>query len=53
VGYLYVRALWMLHVMYYGDAALVVERHERLHNVVQVNVVPRGLLGHVIEVGTK
>jgi hypothetical protein len=42
----------MLHFLSYGDAALV-ERHQRLHNVVQVNVVPRGLLGHVIEVETK
>jgi hypothetical protein len=42
----------MLHIMSYGDAALVAERHQRLHDV-QFNVVPRGLLGHVIEVGTK
>ena len=34
VGYLYLRAPWMFHFMSYGDAAVVVERHQRLHDVV-------------------
>ena len=39
VNLLFLRVPWLLHFISYGDAALV-ERHQRLRDVVQVNVVP-------------